>query len=77
MTRDMTSAQFAAALKRNGFSKPVIFWVSHPDLPNHSFSMLFTSKGKLCRRETIAHLIKRRDEELANVAKTFRQAVAA
>lgn len=65
MVRDMTSAQFSDALKRNGFERPVMFWVHHRDLPNISFSMVFRKNGKLLRRLTIAHLIKRRDEELA------------
>lgn len=75
--RDMTDREFYAALKRNGFKKPVLFWVEHEELPNHSFSMLFRRGGKLAKRVTISHLIRRRDEELAKKAKSFPQAVAA
>lgn len=71
MARDMTDRQFAAALARNGFKAPVLFWVEHSDIPGHHFSMLFRGK-KIAKRETIAHLCRRRDEELAAVAKRNR-----
>lgn len=74
MTREMTQQQFHAALERNGFRKPVLFWVEHRALPGISFSMLFHRKGKLARRETIAHLIERRNAELDKRRKAARQA---
>lgn len=69
MTRDMTRRQFYAALERNGFGKPILMWVSSKDNPNISYSMLFTIKGKICRRETLAHLIARREQDRAKAAK--------
>ena len=68
MARDLTDKQFYAALERNGFKKPVLFWVTHRDLPNHSFPMVVYSDGRIAKRETISRLIKRRDAELANAA---------
>lgn len=62
LPRDMTHKQFLAALERNGFRKPVLFWVSSKDDPSRSYSMIFTRKGKLLRRVTLAHLIAEREK---------------
>ena len=64
-TRDMTRAQFLEALDRNGFRKPVLIWVTSKDDPSVSYSMVFTGKGKLLRRLTIANLIASREKNRA------------
>lgn len=65
--RDMTRAQFKAALTRNGFSGPVFAWFEDTTgrTPGISYSGVFLSDGTLCRRATIAYLIKQRDAEAA------------
>jgi hypothetical protein len=65
MTREMSRAQFAAALARNGFKRQAGLWAESRDLPGHHFGLLFDRKGKLLRRLSVAYLIKRRDEELS------------
>jgi hypothetical protein len=69
MTREMSRPQFSAALKRNGFSTPILFWVYSRDNPNISYSMLFTTKGKVLRRATIAHLLQSRERDRAKSEK--------
>lgn len=71
--RDMTRPQFRAALKRNGFRSPVMFWVEHCDIPGVSFPLTIRGDGKLMRRETIADLIQRRNEELDRRRKEAKQ----
>lgn len=66
--RDMTRKQFFAALDRNGFCRPILAWVSSKDDRSHSFSMVFTPKGKILRRLTIAHLIAEREKARAKRA---------
>lgn len=62
--RDMSDRQFLDALKRNGFSRPVLFWVHDKTdaAAGVSFGMLVTRKGKILKRATIAKLIKDRAE---------------
>ncbi len=62
MTRDMSRVQFLAALARNGFGKPIMFWISSKDDPSRSYGMIFTAKGKLRRRETLAHVLRERNK---------------
>lgn len=66
----MSRAAFKAALARNGFRGPVIAWFADTSglTPGHSFSGVFTAKGKLLRRSTLAHLIRARAEAAAKLA---------
>ena len=65
MTRDMTDAQFKAALKRNGFRR-ILLWAETEAVPGVSFSLLFHPRTrKVLKRQSVAYLIKRRDEEIA------------
>ena len=70
MTRDFTSAQFNAALKRNGFRWAALWWFVDTTgaCPNIHFSGIFYRNGKCARRATLAHLIKRREEEDAKTS---------
>jgi hypothetical protein len=63
---DMSHAAFKAALLRNGFRGPVVAWFEDTTgaTPGVSYSGVFTSKGKLLRRTTIAHLIRRRHHQV-------------
>jgi hypothetical protein len=62
--RDFTTAEFHAALERNGFDKPVLFWVSSKDNPSTSYGMIVNRRtGKVARRSTVAHVIKWREED--------------
>ncbi len=63
--RDMSRAQFLAALERNGFSKPVLLWSYSLDDPSLSYSLLFDHKGRILRRASLAHLIQSRAERRA------------
>lgn len=62
-SRDMTRAEFNAALSRRGFSGPVFWWFTDTTgvAPHVSFGGVYNNNGKLCRRATLAHLIKSRD----------------
>lgn len=65
MARDMTDREFKAALERHGF-KPDFgsMWFKHADYPNISFGGTYNPKtGKTMRRATLAHLIKRKEQE--------------
>jgi hypothetical protein len=67
--KEMTKAEFAAALKRNGF-RAVGFLGYYksdelPDVSLPSILMMSRSGYRIARRATIAHLIKQRDEYLA------------
>jgi hypothetical protein len=55
-TRDMTRAQFEAALKRNNFSKPVLFWCQDGENPNSHYPIIY-GRGRTYRRATIANLL--------------------
>lgn len=57
MTRDMTRAEFARALKRNGF-RVVLFWLDRPAIQGLSVGIIIDRKGKVHRRATIAHAIR-------------------
>lgn len=67
-TRDMTKAQFYAALDRNGFNRPTLWWVSSKDDDSISYGMIFDRTGKLMRRATLAHVIYSRDERQRKAA---------
>jgi hypothetical protein len=69
--RDMTRAEFKAALARRGFRGPIIAWFEDTTgaTPGVSYSGVYTRKGKLLRRTTIAHLIRSRDAEIAKQGK--------
>ena len=66
MTRDMSNREFSAAMKRNGFRHEFLLWFKDTtaQTPHIRFSGLFSTKGKLFRRATIAHLIRQREAEL-------------
>lgn len=65
MRRDMTRAQFYAALARNGFGKPILgCWVKHKDIPNISFGLSLNLDGTTAYRFSIARLIRLRNAEL-------------
>ena len=61
-TRDLTRSQFLAALDRNGFRKPIMFWITSKDAPDVSYGMVFSRQGKILRRVTLAHVIRERDK---------------
>lgn len=61
-TRDMSKAEFLKALERNGFRNTVLgLWFEDTTGTTVTYGGIVTSKGKLLRRETIAHLIRSRD----------------
>lgn len=62
MTRDMTDRQFKEALARRGFKKQLL-WFTHKDNPNTSHGGILIN-GKLHRRLTLAHIIKKHDAEM-------------
>lgn len=66
---EMTRAAFKAALARNGFRGPIIAWFEDTtgQTPGVSYSGVFTRKGKICRRATLAYLIHKRAEESAKI----------
>lgn len=66
---EMSRAAFRAALARNGFSGPVIAWFADTtgQTPGLNYSGVFTTKGKLLRRATLAHLIRARAEAAAKL----------
>jgi hypothetical protein len=74
MGRDMTQAQFSAALKRHGF-RAVYFsglWFLDttgrtPDV--HFGAVLKPKTFDVNRRETLAHIIAKRDEAVEKSAK--------
>lgn len=63
---EMSASQFRAALARNGFSGPIMFWFQDTtgQTPGVSYGGIFTLKGKLCRRQTIAELIRKRADQV-------------
>jgi len=63
---DMSLAQFTAALKRNGFKYGHLFWFydTSGQTSGVSYAGIFTRKGKLLRRATLAHLIRQRNVEI-------------
>jgi hypothetical protein len=77
VVRDMTRAQFIAALDRNGFGKPVMgMWVADKsDLtPGVSYGLVYSQKPfRLHRRASLSAVIekrsaqakKRKDEKIA------------
>ncbi len=66
--RDMTRVQFYAALDRNGFRKPIMCWVSSKDDPSVSYGIVVNRDGSINRRATLAHIIRRRDENRMKAA---------
>lgn len=73
MTRDMTEAQFKAALARNGFKKIVNgLWVEHRDFPDTMFGLVYNPRNsRVARRVSVAKLI--RDVERARKREAARQ----
>jgi hypothetical protein len=67
MARDMTRAQFDAALKRNGFAPRIHFgsWIYSADDDRHGYGVTVDAKGKIMFRATLAHIIQRREEARA------------
>lgn len=63
---DMSARQFNAALKRNGFRHAFLFWFEDTtgQTEGISYSGIFYRKGKLARRATLAHLLKRREHQI-------------
>jgi hypothetical protein len=53
--RDMTRAQFDAALKRRGWRK-VLLWIEVGN--GHSIGMVMNLNGKINRRASLAHAIR-------------------
>lgn len=64
MAKDMTRAQFHAALERNGFERPMMVWVSSKDNPNISYGMCSIG-GRINYRVTLSHILKSRAEDRA------------
>ena len=60
MARDMTDRQFLEALKRNNFTRPVLFWCCDKLNDSHNYSIICTRQGKIMKRATIAHLLASR-----------------
>lgn len=59
--RDMTKVEYIAALLRNGFQRPVLFWITSADDRSVSYGVVVDRKtGRVMRRATIAHIIKAR-----------------
>ena len=65
--RDMTRAQFAAALKRNGL-KQQLLWL-HDAETSISFGLVMRTNGKIMRRASLAKALQGRAAELAARAK--------
>jgi hypothetical protein len=66
-TRDMTKAQFAEALKRNGFRHEFLWWFKDTtgQTPGVSYGGIWNPKaGRFDRRTTVAHLIKSRAKDV-------------
>lgn len=70
-TRDMSRAEFVAALKRNGFASDFGAWFKDTSgqAPGYSIGGVFTHRGVLLRRTTIAYLIERRKAIVAEIAR--------
>lgn len=68
--RELSRKQFNEAMQRNGFKHHALFWFidTTGQTPGCSYSGIFWRNGKLARRATLAHLIRRRDEEIARLA---------
>lgn len=61
--RDMTEAQFRAALKRNGFTLIAGSWVEHKDFPNSWFGLILDPRTfKVRRRTSLSHALRKLDE---------------
>jgi len=67
MSRDMTERAFRAALKRNGFRFARLFWFEDTtgQASGVLFSGAFNADTSIHRRETIRHLIARREAHIA------------
>jgi hypothetical protein len=68
--RDMSRAQFLAALKEHGFRK-VLFWGEDTtgQCPGVSWGFVVSrSTGKVLHRATLAKLVKEREAEIAKRA---------
>ena len=62
--RDMTRAQFKAALARNGFESVMGMWFTDTTgQTSTAFGAIITRQGVVRRRETLAHIIAKRREE--------------
>lgn len=71
MARDMTKAQFTAALRRNGLSK-VLMWISRNPEGGSGLSgvgMIYTAQGKPLYRLSLAYALKRFREDDAERAR--------
>jgi len=55
--RDMTDAQFKAALERNNFSEPVLLWCMDKENPHHHYPVIY-GNGKIYRRASLRHLLE-------------------
>lgn len=67
MAREMSRKQFLEALERNGFSQPIVGWVSDKSgqTPGVHYGLVFDWKtAKILRRISLAYVIKKRAEEL-------------
>lgn len=62
---DMSRAQFKDALARHGFKGPILMWFQDTKHPHISYGGVYSMKGKLHRRATLAKLIRSRKEEEA------------
>jgi hypothetical protein len=65
--KDMTGAQFAGALRRNGFRK-VLLWIEDTSgaCPGVSWGIVIRrGTGKIMRRATLAKVIQERETEIA------------
>jgi hypothetical protein len=65
--KDMTGPQFAAALRRNGFRK-VLLWIEDISgaCPGVSWGVVMNVRtGKVMRRATLAKVIQAREGEIA------------
>lgn len=61
--RDMTAREFSRALARRGFRK-ILLWIEiGPDGP--SVGMVVNPNGKINRRASLAHAIRRYEQETA------------
>jgi hypothetical protein len=75
--KDMTRAQFAAALGRNGFRK-VLLWIEDTSgaCPGVSWGIVISrGTGKIMRRATLAKVIQARETEIAMRDRTTGRAV--
>lgn len=79
--RDMTRAEFNAALKRNGFANAFGgLWFRDTTgvcSEGHSFGAIFDVNKGVRRRATIAHLIRERAKFANTVAGRYRAKTAA